>query len=346
MLEKDKTQKNTKINAFLLSALFLTCSAMFFFGCLEKTQTPSGVPKVTKLTIPEQQATQIVFDALADKDPSIRVNAIEVAAETRQIRMMPRVRRLMVDDFVPVRFAAILAVGDTQYSFAEKTVKVLLRDKEQNVTIAACYAMYKLGHPDYIKVIQKAAITAKDQTVRANAAMLLGKTGDKNSLKYIYRCMQREDSDDKVKYQSVESIAMLGDERVFPELLKMLISAYSDVKIMGIKAAGALGTTEAKNELIKMLDDEITEIRVAAAEQLGKLKDKSGETEVLDVFEKGLAVGRNKQDRERIYVLTALAIGQIGTSQLKDYLPQLLQDESKRVRLAAAKAVLQGRLKK
>ena len=79
---------------------------------------------------------------------------------------------------------------------------------------------------------------------------------------------------------------------------------------------------------------------------LGKLKDKSGETEVLDVFEKGLAVGRNKQDRERIYVLTALAIGQIGTSQLKDYLPQLLQDESKRVRLAAAKAVLQGRLKK
>jgi HEAT repeat protein len=83
------------------------------------------------------------------------------------------------------------------------------------------------------------------------------------------------------------------------------------------------------------------EVRLAAAEQLGKLSDPVGETEVIEVFEKNLITGLDKKDVERVKVLTALAIGQIGTDTLKKFLPQLLKDESKPVRIAAAKAVLQ-----
>lgn len=342
MIEK-ANKTNTKINILFL--LVLTCPAIFFFGCLENEKTPADTPKLTKLTRPEVQATQIILAALADKDPSIRVNAIEIVVDTRQIRMMPKVRRLMLDDFVPVRFAAILAVGDLKYTLGEKTVKILLKDIEPNVKIAACYTMTKLGHPEYNKVLQK-AITNNDQTVRANAAMLLGKTGDKTAIKYLLWALHRDDSDDKVKYQAVESIARLGDEKIYPKLWTMLINKYPDVRIIGIKAMGALGTTEAQNALVKMLNDETPEIRVAAAEQLGRLNDKIGETEVLNVFQNNLAAGFQSQDREHLYVLTTLAIGQIGTPKLKEYLPRLLQDESKRVCLAAAKAVLQGRLKK
>jgi HEAT repeat protein len=39
--------------------------------------------------------------------------------------------------------------------------------------------------------------------------------------------------------------------------------------------------------------------------------------------------------------MTALAIGQIGTPNLTRYLPDLMENESKFVRLAAAKAVFQ-----
>jgi HEAT repeat protein len=42
----------------------------------------------------------------------------------------------------------------------------------------------------------------------------------------------------------------------------------------------------------------------------------------------------------------ALAIGEVATEKTSRYLPQLLQDPSKRVRLAAAKAVLRRARKK
>ena len=54
----------------------------------------------------------------------------------------------------------------------------------------------------------------------------------------------------------------------------------------------------------------------------------------------------DKNDLERVKVLTALAIGQIGTESFKKFLPQLLPDDSKFVRIAAAKAVFQYAIRK
>ena len=121
----------------------------------------------------------------------------------------------------------------------------------------------------------------------------------------------------------------------------MLISAYADDRVIGIRAMGTLGTAEAKDALITMLDDDILEVRLAAAGQLGALKDTSGESKVLDVFTKNLTAGLNKEDLERVNVLTALAIGRIGTPPLTKFLPRFLKDKSKFVRIAAAKAVFQ-----
>ncbi len=43
---------------------------------------------------------------------------------------------------------------------------------------------------------------------------------------------------------------------------------------------------------------------------------------------------------ERSSMFTALAIGQIRTAAVTEFLPKLLKNQSKRVRIAAAKAVL------
>ena len=213
-----------------------------------------------------------------------------------------------------------------------------------NVKIAASYAMVRLGSPRYVEVLRR-AIASKDQTVRANAAFLLGKCGDKEALKLLYWALQDKDSEDKVVYQAAESIAMLQDDRIYPKLWTMLISAYADVRVTGIKAMGTLGTPEARNALITMLDDKVLEVRLAAAGQLGKLGDKTGEPEVLDVFRRNLTAGMEATDRARVNILAALAIGQIATPSLREYLPQLLSDESKTVRMAAAAAVLRSRIK-
>jgi HEAT repeat protein len=144
-----------------------------------------------------------------------------------------------------------------------------------------------------------------------------------------------------VRFQAVESIARLGDEQIFPKLWAVVLSSYADDRIMGVKAMGALGTEKARQVLITKLDDDVLEVRLAAAEQLGALGDVTGEPNVLDVFNKNLTEDMDGKDLERVNTLTALAIGQIGTPALVKFLPELLKNESKTVRLAAAKAVLQ-----
>jgi len=294
------------------------------------------------------EAVRIIEAALADADPQIRVNAIEVVAATRRVELMPKVRRLLRDEFVPVRFAAALAVGDMRYRFARESVESAsggLKDPDENVRIAAAYALVRLGHLDSFGLIRK-AIISKDQTVRANAALILGKSGDARQLKLLNWALSDRDSSDKVRFQVVEAMAMLGDEQVYPKLWAMLISAYADDRVMGIKAMGALGIRHggAKNALITMLDDKVLEVRLVAAEQLGALGPPwrtYGESEVLDVFKKNLTAGMDADGLERVHMFTALAVGQIRTAAVTEFLPKLLKNQSKRVRIAAAKAVLQ-----
>ncbi|MHC4665129.1 MAG: HEAT repeat domain-containing protein, partial [Planctomycetota bacterium] len=90
---------------------------------------------------------------------------------------------------------------------------------------------------------------------------------------------------------------------------------------------------------------DVLEVRLAAAAQLGMLGDPTGEPEVLDVFRKNPTAGFKKERLEHVNVLTALAIGRIGTARLTRFLPRLLASDSKFVRLAAAMAVFQSEMK-
>jgi HEAT repeat protein len=315
--------------------------AVFTLGCHESLQVQETHPLsgsfISEL-LPE--AERISQDGLNDDDPLIRANTIEVVADTKQIKQMPKVQRLLEDDFVLVRVAAALAIGDFKYSLAENSVKKSLNDKDENVRIASDYALCKLGASSGFELVRKAAASS-DQTVRANAVLLLGKSGDKGSLKVLYWALRNKDSDDKVRLNAVEAIAMLGDEQIYPKAWANLINIHGEDKVTGIRAMGALGTAEAKNALITMLDDDVLEVRLAAAEQLGMLGATMGEAEVLKVFTKNLTAGMDKEELERVNILTVLAIGQIKTANLTKFLPQLLKDESKFVRIAAAKAVFQ-----
>jgi HEAT repeat protein len=348
---KAKTQKCKKIIIFIFYALFFAYLTVMACGCNESSQTAFGGFNLTDMYEPKadavdplSEAYQIIWNGLTDINPLVKVNAIEVVATTGQTRLMPNVERLLRDESAPVRFAAALAVGDLRYSLATKSAGQLLKDEDENVIIAAAYAMTKLGFREYSEVF-RVAIDSNDQTVRANAAFLLGKSGDKSALKLLDTALRSKDSDDKVVFTAAEAMARLGDEQIYPKLWTMLISAYADVRVTGIRAMGLLGTPEARDALITMLDDDVVEVRLAAAQQLGMLKDSTGEREVLDVFKKNLTAGMDKMARERVNVLTAMAIGQIGTPSLIKFLPQFLKNESKFVRIAAAKAVFQCTVK-
>ncbi len=323
-------------------AVFLVVSVCLsvFSGCkgsLERIRLPGR----TSLEDLKPKAVRIIAQALDSTSPAVRANAIETVAVTGQMQLMPKVQRLLGDNYVPVRFAAALAVGDTEYYLAKNMVQRLTQVADKNTKIAAAYALYKLGYKQYLEPIRQ-AVTSTDQTVRANAVLLLGKAGDPNVMELLYWAKDNDNSEPKVRYQATEAIAKLGDETIVPKIWTMLVSKFVENKIIGIRAMGALGTIQAQEALFTKLDDDILEVRLAAAEQLAALGDISGEQVVLSVFEERLTAGLDQAGRERIMVLTALAIGRLGTPKTIRYLPELIEDDSLLVRLAAGRAVLQA----
>ena len=334
----DLSAQSREICFGFFSILIFISLVLSVAGCNESMQT-SGHNRSASSAGLFSEAERIIRQALIDENPEIRTNAIEVVATTQKVELLPEVQRLLMDNFVPVRFSAAWAMGDTKYIPAKSSLELLLKDNDENVRIAAAYALNKLGYRQNFRLLTK-AVTSKDQTVRANAVLLLGKSGDKSALKILYWTLKDQGSDDKVRYQAIEAIARLGDERIIPQLWTMLLSAYADVRVMGVYAAGALGTIKTKDILITKLDDDILEVRLAAAEQLAILGDNAGEAKVLEVFRRHMTTKLDENERQRINILSAMAIGRIGTPSAKKLLPKLLNDQSKSVRIAAAKAVL------
>lgn len=318
----------------LLLCFILVCGG-------EETEAMSSRIQAVSVDTTKTLAIQIIEGALSDKNPRIRTKAIEVVSTCKTTSLMPKVLHLADDPIVPVRFSAVVAIGDSNYKRGIVTLKRLLEDKNKNIRIASAYSMVKLGNAEFIQVVRD-AMRDVDSTVQANAVWFLGKLSDKSALPLLYAAKDNLDIDDKVRFQAVEAIAMIGDENIYPKIWTMLLSTYADDRVMGIKTMGALGSTKtskASNALISMLDDDVPEVRLAAAEQLGLLGDKSGQVVVEGYFAKPPSE-RNKNEIERQDVFAALAIGRIGTKSLKAHLPVLLKSESKQVRLAAAKSAL------
>ena len=221
-------------------------------------------------------AVRIVRQGLGSENSYVRAMSIEVVSTTRRMELMPMVTELLDDKTVPVRFGAALAVGDTGYRAGEFAAIEMLDDADMNVRIAGAYALAKLGRVEKTELIRD-ALKSDNKTVRANSALLLGKLGNKSDIDRLYGLLSSAESADKEKLQVVESLAMLGDRRVFQsKLWPLLISKYSDDRIIGIRGMGALGTTDSRNAILTMLEDDILEVRLCAAEQLSRLGNRSG----------------------------------------------------------------------
>jgi HEAT repeat protein len=308
-----------------------------FGGCTTSTSTTDT--KDVRLENLTARALAILHAGLDDADPHIRANAIEAVVVTGQLDLMPKVEQLLADECVPVRFAAALAVGDTKYSSAKSVLVQISKSADENTSLAAAYALYMLGDKSKFSVMVF-RLANNDMEIRANAALLLGKSGSPEAINILRQVMISKDSDDKVRLQAAESLARLKDETIYQKLWTMMLSVNADVRVLGTIAIGELGNAQARGALTTQLSDQVLEVRLVAAEQLGILGYPTGEPEVLDVFTKNLTDQMDPQEAQRINCLTALAIGHIKTPSLAKFLPKLLKNESKSVQLAAAEAVL------
>ncbi len=334
-MEKQNKRNYQKIKKQLFGIILAT---LFVAGCVEQQTTGSTSPaeKTVRSQSLKPRAKIILENALKSQNAHLRSSAIEVMVETGQKDMLPHITRLTTDPIVPVRFSATVALGNMRCFSCEKIVRKSLNDPDVNVRIAAAYSLVKLDQPKFIEQL-RAAAKSPDQTIRANAALLLGKLGNPDNIELLYEMLQANDSTDKVRLQAVESIARVGDERMYrSKLWALLISKFADDRVIGIRGMGALDTTESRNAIISKLDDDVKEVQLVAAEQLARLGDKRGEEQVYAYFQ-------THPDLNIAGMATqtaVMAIGPLNSSRLNSFLPEALDSQSPYIQLLAARSVL------
>ena len=312
-------------------------------GCQEDQQSQNNsTQRLNNFNIASlhENANTILHRSLSSDNSAIKANAIEVVAETGRKDLMPTVVRLLKDESVAVKFTAAMAVGDMNYKAGALSVKPLLKDADLNAKMAAAYALTKMGKESLESILSR-GLNSKNQTIRANAALLLGKLGKKDALNPLKWVLNDEDSNDNVKIQAIEAMAMLGIDKkmVYGRLWTLLVSKYADDKIIGIRGMRLLNTSESRAAMGTMLIDEMPEIRLYAAEQLARISDFNGKNEVINYFEviRPQLDSPSKKQSDR---LATMAIGRIGGPELEKHLPMLMKSRHKDIQLRAAQAVL------
>lgn len=307
-------------------------------SCTPEQTRASAAPAQdsSQVNLLKPRAMIILENGLKNPDPKLRTNAIEVAAETQQKDMLPLITTLTTDPVVPVRFSAIVALGDMRCFSCENLIRKALNDPDVNVRIASAYSLVKLNKSQYIEQL-RAATKSADQTVRANAALLLGKLGNKDDIELLYKVLDAKDSSDKVRMQAVESIAQLGDKQMYrSKLWALQISKFADDRVIGIQGMGALNTTESRDAIATMLKDDVLEVRLAAAKQLAQLGDNRGEMLILEYFQTNPDL--NKADIAN--GMAIMAIGYLKSTPVNPYLVKALDSRSPYIQLLAAQSVL------
>lgn len=334
-MQKQNKRKEASMNKQLFSVILIS---LFAVGCTRQqaAEVRATAEPVVNTKSLKPRAKIILENGLKSENPRLRSSAIEITVQTDQKEMLPHITRLTTDPIVPVRFNALVALGDMRSLSCEAIVKQALNDPDVNVRIAAAYSLVKFNQVQYVDQV-RAAANSSDQTVRANAALLLGKIGNPENIELLYQVLQADDSIDKVRLNAVESIALLGDERMYrSKLWALLISKFSDDRVIGIRGMGALNTLEAKNAIVTMLQDDVLEVRLAAAEQLARMGDKQGEELVYEYFQEHPDLNTTDMATRT----AVMAIGPLNSKRLNDYLPQALDSQSPYIQLIAARSVL------
>ena len=237
-----------------------------------------------------RKAIQTILTAAESEDPFIRANAIEAGAWLDNARLGALVKLGLEDEAAVVRFAALLTIGNEKLS-------------------------------DYVGSAPMAGLLASDDpSARSNAALLLGRMGDRSAVPMLQamsrRPMRRVSAARAavVRLQFAEAMVRLGDDKGLDALRAGAYSQFDEVRIVAIK--------DERHPI---------QVRLAAAESLARFRQHDGVQVLLEALVSTEATVR---------VQAGLTAAKLPTDTVILAVINQLDDEDKAAKLAAAAAVL------
>ncbi|MCC5830897.1 MAG: HEAT repeat domain-containing protein [Phycisphaeraceae bacterium] len=319
-----------------------------------------------------ERAREVILSATDHQDSFIRANVMEAAGFLGP-RTIPVLQAGLEDSSAVVRFAALATIGRLkieELGEAARAAYELQQDRERrlvrtyrefsprwgeserlarlreisaarSVLAAALFAMHQTGEPVSLTPLGR-LLAANDPGLRGNVAMLLGFLGDPSAVSLLEEVAQRpvpmagEDVGNLARVQIAEAMVKLGSIQALDTLRAALYSQSHETRVLAVEAIINVGDRSMEGTLFQFAADRRNnmELRLAAGRGLALW----GEPATLDLSL------RQATSREPIFrTWAARALGAMEDPRANAHLIGMLDDPDPRVRLTAARAILEAR---
>ncbi|MEP0846486.1 MAG: HEAT repeat domain-containing protein [Phycisphaerae bacterium] len=325
--------------AWLLPAALrcaLVVSAALSGGC----QAGGPRPATAEQNELRRRAEDLLVRAGLSEVDVVRVNAIEALVQVLPEAGLPGIRESLGNESPLVRYAACVALGELRDRATLPKIRPLIAESNPRVRLAAAFAATRCGESNNAAVLVETMNGHPDENLRADAAYLIGKLGEKKALKRLRLAAKRERSG-RVLMHIYTAMAMLGDEYALDRLMEAAVSSDVIARLIALQSLTELASPRSRDALLYRFQQEgdYDQVRLMAARGLGRLGAKVG----YDLAVKSLR--RQESDPNetmRIRSLAALALGAIGDARALPLLAEVAADESDpRTQVAASLAICQ-----
>lgn len=333
----------------VLSACLLLVGALLN-GCTAGRPPLSPADQREVANLAPRARDLLVVAARSDVDV-LSCNGIEALAQVAPRDGLEAFRSATRSSSPLVRFAGYAAMGDVRDRASLAQINQGMQDSEPRVRLAAAYAAVRCGNQRGSPLLAYAVVDEPDENLRTDAAMLIGRLGDKRTVKWLRAALTAPKNRNSTKNEIAihQALASLGDRKSLEQLIEFASARYDVLsRVLALQALSEIGAREARSALSYRLNstDDYLETRLIAARGLGKIGDAEGYELAL---ESTRYVSTNKQetpetqqtDTMRIRSLAVMALGDIGDPRALPVLAALAESpDDQRVQIAAAFAIL------
>ncbi len=220
---------------------------------------------------PTAEARGALHNALGDDQPPVRAEAV-LALAKRPENNTAFIIAALDDPSCNVVAAAAEAMADLRLAGVQKKLIAGTNDKACVVRRGSVAGLSGYLTHESADALQ-AALTDRDERVRAQAASSLSKVGDGGAIVGLLTQL-RDDTDKEVRQAAAEAlgkIAPRGDAAVINGLVAALRDSNEYVRHAAAQSLMHVGDARAENALINALSDENEFVRTAAAAALGRV---------------------------------------------------------------------------
>jgi HEAT repeat protein len=282
----------------------------------------------------QDEAIGIVLDILKSGDQEMQTVAITMVKDMPGKEVTKALAKELPNLSVTSQVQLLYALGNRGDDAALPAVTIAMKAQDESIRIAALKALGQLGNESNVSLLAETAATTKGQEQKAARQSLYRLRGAKVDETILAGISKAEA---KTKVELITSIG----QRNITQGVNVLLNAANDsdrkVRIESIKALKAIATPEHLPELVKLLlnlqsSSENNEAQKTIAAIAHKIEDKNRQAETV------LAVLPSIKDIQKTCSLLSV-LGKIGDSSALPSLRQALDNDNTNIQGAAIRAL-------